>query len=80
MSFTKCNISGNTANGYGSSSGKGGGIYLKSGTLTTTGCTISSNTTTNGTSEVTGSGSQIYVVAGSVYNGETLTEDKVIDE
>ena len=80
VSFTNCNISGNTANGYGSSSGKGGGIYLKSGTLTTTGCTISSNTTTNGTSEVTGSGSQIYVVAGSVYNGETLTEDKVIDE
>lgn len=80
VSFTNCNISGNTANGYGSSSGKGGGIYLKSGMLTTTGCTISSNTTTNGTSEVTGSGSQIYVVAGSVYNGETLTEDKVIDE
>lgn len=79
VSFTNCNISGNTANGYGSSSGKGGGIYLKSGTLTTTGCTISSNTTTNGTSEVTGSGSQIYAVAGSVYNGEPLTEDKIID-
>ena len=79
VSFTNCNISGNTANGYGSSSGKGGGIYLKSGTLTTTGCTISSNTTTNGTAEVTGSGSQIYAVAGSVYNGKTLTEDKIID-
>lgn len=80
VSFTKCNISGNTANGYGSSSGKGGGIYLKSGTLTTTDCTIRGNITKDGTSEVTGSGSQIYVVAGSVYNGETLTEDKVIDE
>lgn len=79
VSFTNCNISGNTANGYGSSSGKGGGIYLKSGTLTTTGCTISSNTTTNGTAEVTGSGSQIYAVKGSVYNGKTLTEDKIID-
>lgn len=79
VKLTNCNISGNTANGYGSSSGKGGGIYLKSGTLTTTGCTISSNTTTNGTSEVTGSGSQIYAVAGSVYNGEPLTEDKIID-
>lgn len=80
VSFTNCNISGNTANGYGSSSGKGGGIYLKSGTLTTTDCTIRGNITKDGTSEVTGSGSQIYVVAGSVYNGETLTEDKVIDE
>lgn len=79
VSFTNCNISGNTANGYGSSSGKGGGIYLNSGRLTTTGCTISSNTTTNVTAEVTGSGSQIYAVAGSVYNGETLTEDKIID-
>ena len=79
VSFTKCNISGNTANGYGSSSGKGGGIYLKSGTLTTTDCTINNNITKDGTSEVTGSGSQIYVVAGSVYNGETLTEDKIID-
>lgn len=79
VSFTNCNISRNTANGYGSSSGKGGGIYLKSGTLTTTGCTISSNTTTNGTAEVTGSGSQIYAVKGSVYNGKTLTEDKIID-
>ena len=79
VSFTNCNISGNTANGYGSSSGKGGGIYLNSGRLTTTGCTISSNTTTNGTAEVTGSGSQIYAVAGSVYNGKTLTEDKIID-
>ena len=79
VSFTNCNISGNTANGYGSSSGKGGGIYLKSGTLTTTDCTIRGNITKDGTSEVTGSGSQIYVVKGSVYNGETLTEDKKID-
>lgn len=80
VSFTKCNISGNTANGYGSSSGKGGGIYLNSGRLTTTDCTIRGNITKDGTSEVTGSGSQIYVVAGSVYNGETLTEGKIIDE
>ena len=80
VSFTNCNISGNTAKGYTTSNlGKGGGIYLNSGRLTTTGCTISSNTTTNGTAEVTGSGSQIYVVAGSVYNGKTLTEDKIID-
>ena len=79
VSFTNCNISGNTANGYGSSSSKGGGIYLNSGTLRITGCTINNNTTTNGTAEVTGSGSQIYAVAGSVYNGETLTEDKIID-
>lgn len=80
VSFTKCNISGNTAKGYTTSNlGKGGGIYLNSGRLTTTGCTISSNTTTNGTAEVTGSGSQIYAVAGSVYNGKTLTEDKIID-
>ena len=81
VSFTNCNISGNTAKGYTTSNlGKGGGIYLNSGRLTTTGCTISSNTTTNGTAEVTGYGSQIYAVKGSVYNGETLTEDKVIDE
>lgn len=80
VSFTNCNISGNTAKGYTTSNlGKGGGIYLNSGRLTTTGCTISSNTTTNGTAEVTGSGSQIYAVAGSVYNGKTLTEDKIID-
>lgn len=75
-----CIVTGNTAKGYTTSNlGKGGGIYLNSGRLTTTGCTISSNTTTNGTAEVTGSGSQIYAVAGSVYNGETLTEDKIID-
>lgn len=80
VSFTNCNISGNTAKGYTTSNlGKGGGIYLNSGRLTTTGCTISSNTTTNGTAEVTGSGSQIYAAAGSVYNGKTLTEDKIID-
>lgn len=79
VSFTNCNISGNTANGYGSSSGKGGGIYLKSGTLTTTGCTINNNTTTNSSTITTDNGSQIYAVAGSVYNGETLTEDKIID-
>lgn len=80
VSFTNCNISGNTAKGYTTSNlGKGGGIYLNSGRLTTTGCTISSNTTTNGTAEVTGSGSQIYAVASSVYNGKTLTEDKIID-
>ena len=80
MSFTNCNISGNTAKGYTTSNlGKGGGIYLNSGRLTTTGCTISSNTTTNGKAEVTGSGSQIYAVAGSVYNEETLKEDMIID-
>lgn len=79
VSFTNCNISGNTANGYDSSSGKGGGIYLNSGTLTTTGCTINSNTTKSASTETTGYGSQIYAVAGSVYNGETLTEDKIID-
>ncbi|MCI6480952.1 right-handed parallel beta-helix repeat-containing protein [Treponema porcinum] len=80
VSFTNCNISGNTANGYGSSSGKGGGIYLKSGTLTTTGCTINNNTTKNSSTITTDNGSQIYAVAGSVYNGETLTEGKIIDE
>ena len=79
VSFTNCNISGNTANGYGSSSGKGGGIYLKSGTLTTTGCTINNNTTKNSSTITTDNGSQIYAVAGSVYNGKTLTEDKIID-
>lgn len=79
MSFTNCNISGNTANGYGSSSSKGGGIYLNSGTLTTTGCTINNNTTKSESTETTGYGSQIYAAAGSVYNGETLTEDKIID-
>ncbi len=78
VTFTNCTITGNTAKDNLTSS-KGGGIYLKSGTLTTTGCTISSNTTTNGTAEVTGSGSQIYAVAGSVYNEETLKEDMIID-
>lgn len=80
VTFSNCIVTGNTAKGYTTSNlGKGGGIYLKSGTLTTTGCTISSNTTTNGTAEVTGYGSQIYAVTGSVYNGETLKEDMIID-
>lgn len=80
VTFSNCIVTGNTAKGYTTSNlGKGGGIYLNSGRLTTTGCTISSNTTTNGTAEVTGSGSQIYAVKGSVYNGKTLTEDKIID-
>ncbi|MDD6969566.1 MAG: right-handed parallel beta-helix repeat-containing protein [Treponema sp.] len=79
VSFTNCNISGNTANGYGSSSGKGGGIYLNSGRLRTTGCTINNNTTKSASTITTDNGSQIYAVAGSVYNGETLTEDKIID-
>ncbi|MGN0736549.1 right-handed parallel beta-helix repeat-containing protein [Treponema porcinum] len=79
VTFTGCTITGNSAINNGSSS-KGGGIYLNSGTLTTTGCTISSNTTKNGSTETTGYGSQIYAVAGSVYNGETLATDKVIDK
>ena len=79
VTFTKCTITGNSAINNGSSS-KGGGIYLNSGTLRTTGCTINSNTTKNASTETTGYGSQIYAVAGSVYNEETLTEDMVIDE
>ena len=79
VTFTGCTITGNSAINNGSSS-KGGGIYLKSGTLTTTNCTISSNTTKNGSTETSGYGSQIYAVAGSVYNGETLAAYMVIDE
>ena len=78
VTFTGCTITGNSAINNGSSS-KGGGIYLKSGTLTTTGCTISDNKTKNSSTVTTGNGSQIYAVAGSVYNGTTLTADKVID-
>ena len=78
VTFTNCTITENTAADNLSSS-KGGGIYLNSGTLTTTGCTINSNTTKSAATETTGYGSQIYAVAGSVYNGETLTEDKIID-
>lgn len=78
VTLKDCTITGNSAINNGSSS-KGGGIYLKSGTLTTTGCTISSNTTKNGSEETTDNGSQIYAVAGSVYNGETLAADKLID-
>ena len=78
VTFTKCTITGNSAINNGSSS-KGGGIYLNSGTLRTTGCTINSNTTKNASTETTGYGSQIYAVAGSVYNEETLEEDKIVD-
>lgn len=78
VTFTNCTITGNTAADNLSSS-KGGGIYLNSGTLRTTGCTINGNTTKRGSTETTGYGSQIYAAAGSVYNGETLTEDKIID-
>lgn len=79
VTFTGCTITGNSAINNGSSS-KGGGIYLKSGTLTTTDCTINSNTTKNGSTETSGYGSQIYAVAGSVYNGTELTADMKIDE
>lgn len=78
VTFTNCTITGNTAADNLSSS-KGGGIYLNSGTLTTTGCTINNNTTKSASTITTDNGSQIYAVAGSVYNGETLTEDKIID-
>ena len=78
VTFTNCTITGNTAADNQNSS-KGGGIYLNSGTLTTTGCTINSNTTKSASTITTDNGSQIYAVAGSVYNGETLTEDKIID-
>ena len=78
VTFTNCTITGNTAADNLSSS-KGGGIYLNSGTLRTTGCTINNNTTKSASTETTSYGSQIYAVAGSVYNGETLTEDKIID-
>ena len=78
VTFTGCTITGNSAINNGSSS-KGGGIYLKSGTLTTTDCTINSNTTKNGSTVTSGYGSQIYAVKDSVYNGETLAENKVID-
>lgn len=78
VTFTKCTITGNSAINNGSSS-KGGGIYLNSGTLRTTGCTINGNKTKNGSTETKGSGSQIYAVAGSVYNEETLKEDMIID-
>ena len=78
VTFTNCTITGNSAINNGSSS-KGGGIYLNSGTLTTTGCTINNNTTKNGSTITTDNGSQIYAVAGSVYNKETLKEDMIID-
>lgn len=78
VTFTNCTITGNTAADNQNSS-KGGGIYLNSGTLTTTGCTINNNTTKSESTETTGYGSQIYAAAGSVYNGKTLTEDKIID-
>ncbi|MDY4523794.1 MAG: right-handed parallel beta-helix repeat-containing protein [Treponema sp.] len=78
VTFTNCTITGNTAADNLSSS-KGGGIYLNSGTLRTTGCTINNNTTKSASTITTDNGSQIYAVAGSVYNGETLTEDKIID-
>ena len=78
VTLKDCTITGNSAINNGSSS-NGGGIYLAAGTLTTTGCTISSNTTKNGSEETSGYGSQIYAVAGSVYNGETLAADKLID-
>ncbi len=78
VTFTNCTITGNTAADNLSSS-KGGGIYLNSGTLTTTGCTINNNTTKSASTITTDNGSQIFAVAGSVYNGETLTEDKIID-
>ena len=78
VTFTNCTITGNTAADNLSSS-KGGGIYLNSGTLRITGCTINSNTTKNASTETTGYGSQIYAVAGSVYNEETLEEDKIVD-
>ena len=78
VTFTNCTITGNTAADNQNSS-KGGGIYLNSGTLTTTGCTINNNTTKSASTITTDNGSQIYAAAGSVYNGETLTEDKIID-
>ena len=78
VTFTNCTITGNTAADNQNSS-KGGGIYLNSGTLRTTGCTINNNTTKSASTITTDNGSQIYAVAGSVYNGETLTEDKIID-
>lgn len=80
VTFTDCTITENSAEDQ-STSSKGGGIYLAAGTLTTTGCTINSNTTKKGSTVTTGYGSQIYAVAKSVYNEETITEDnKVIDE
>ena len=58
----------------------GGGLYIATnGSANLNGCTISSNTTKSGSTETTGYGSQIYAVKGSVYNGKTLTEDKIID-
>ena len=78
VTFTNCTITENTAADHQTSS-KGGGIYLNSGTLRTTGCTINNNTTKSESTETTGYGSQIYAAAGSVYNGKTLTEDKIID-
>ena len=58
----------------------GGGLYIATnGSANLNGCTISSNTTKSGSTETTGYGSQIYAVADSVYNGKTLTGDKVID-
>lgn len=78
VTFTSCTITGNTAADHQNSS-KGSGIYLNSGTLRTIGCTINSNTTKSASTETTSYGSQIYAVAGSIYNGETLTEDKVVD-
>lgn len=62
------------------SSGKGGGIYLAAGgKLTRTNCTISGNSTKLSSTVTTGNGSQIYAVIGSVYNGETVETEKVID-
>lgn len=78
VTLKDCTITGNSAINSGRSS-KGGGIYLAEGTLTTTNCTISGNTTKDVSTETSGYGSQIYAVAGSVYNGTELTEDKVID-
>ena len=58
----------------------GGGLYIATNSSANlNGCTISSNTTKSGSTETTGYGSQIYAVKGSVYNGKTLTEDKIID-
>ena len=77
--LTDCIITGNSAINN-DKSGKGGGICLESvGRLTTTNCTISGNSTKLSSTVTTGNGSQIYAVIGSMYNGETLAANKVID-
>ena len=72
VTFSSCNITGNTATTYGGSGGRGGGVFINAGTVSFSSCTITGNTAYNGGGVAVSGGT--VTISSCIISGNAATD------